>query len=132
MIKPGVKCVVSTCTHYLYGDRCGAGNIDILHEEETHMSEIAENTMCKTFSHNARILNYVSSADNVNWTGSIAGLLDPEYEVTPTIRCTVASCKYWGEGAVCIAEAIEVSGRNSDECQDTNCETFLRRDDDGL
>lgn len=126
---PTVKCKVDTCTHYLYGDRCGAGNIDIMHEEETQMSVIAEHTMCKTFSHAKNIFSYLGTADNVNWTGSAIGLLDPEYKVTPTIACTVASCQYWGEGGICIAEGIEVTGANSNECQDTNCITFKRRDD---
>lgn len=128
-MKPSVKCLVNTCTHYLYGDRCGAGNIDIMHEQETQMSEMVEETMCKTFSHARNILSYVSSADNVNWTGSVMGILNPEYEVSPTISCTVASCKYWGEGAICIAEGIEVTGQNSNECQDTNCKTFVRREE---
>jgi len=126
-MRPVVKCVVNTCTHYLYGDRCGAGNIDIMHEQETKMSEVADQTMCKTFSHARNVFSYLGSADNVNWMGSVLGLLVEEYKVSPTVACTVASCKYWGEGAICIAEAIEVSGRNSDECQDTNCETFERR-----
>ncbi|WP_047153175.1 DUF1540 domain-containing protein [Aneurinibacillus tyrosinisolvens] len=126
-MKPEVKCIVDTCTHYLYGDRCGAGNIDIMHEQETEMSAAKEQTMCKSFCHNQSIFNYLGSADNVNWTGSAIGLVNPDYKVSPSITCTVASCKYWGEGAVCIAEAIEVNGAASNECQDTNCITFERR-----
>lgn len=123
-----VKCIVDTCTHYLYGDRCGARNIDIMHEEETKMSEIVDHTMCKTFSHANRLANYAGSADNMNWGGTAIGLVNPNYEVSPTITCTVSSCKYWGEGAICVAEAIEVTGKDSNECQDTNCKTFYRRE----
>ncbi|WP_274361376.1 DUF1540 domain-containing protein [Paenibacillus thermotolerans] len=125
---PGVKCVVDTCTHYLYGDRCGAKNIDIMHEEETSMSQSVEQTMCKSFSHANGIANYLGSADNMNWGGTAMGLLNPNYEVSPSISCTVSSCKYWGEGAKCVAEAIEVTGMNSNECQDTNCLTFTKRE----
>lgn len=124
---PTVKCVVNTCTHYLYGDRCGAGNIDIMHENETQMSKGIDQTMCKTFTHARNLLSYLGSADNVNWTGAAMGLIDMDYKVSPTVTCTVASCKYWGEGAICIASGIEVTGQNSDECQDTNCQTFARR-----
>jgi hypothetical protein len=124
-----VKCVVDTCTHYLYGDRCGAGNIDIMHEEETKMSEMVDHTMCKTFSHARGIANYLGTSDNVNWVGSALGLLNPDYKVSPSIACTVSSCKYWGEGSQCVAEAIQVNGKDSNECQDTNCHTFIRREE---
>ncbi|MGA9174591.1 MAG: DUF1540 domain-containing protein [Thermoactinomyces sp.] len=126
-MNPEVKCVVNTCTHYLYGDRCGARNIDIMHEDETKMAEIRDETMCKTFAHARNVFSYLGSADNVNWGGSLVGLMDPEYKVSPTVRCTVASCKYWGEGSICVAEAIEISGADSDECHDTNCVTFAGR-----
>ncbi len=124
---PTVKCVVNTCTHYLYGDRCGARNIDIMHEQETQMSENAEQSMCKSFSHAERIANYLGSADNVNWGGTVLGLVNPGYEVSPAVTCTVSSCAYWAEGAVCVAQTIEITGRDSDECQDTNCQTFEMR-----
>ncbi|WP_255298329.1 DUF1540 domain-containing protein [Brevibacillus dissolubilis] len=123
-----VKCIINSCTHYLYGDRCGARNIDIMHEQETAMSQNVEQTMCKSFSHNDHLMNYLGSADNVNWGGTAMGLVDPAYMVSPSISCTVSSCKYWGEGSLCVANAIEVNGlSNSNECQDTNCGTYERR-----
>jgi len=125
---PQVKCVVDTCTHYLYGDRCGAKNIDIMHENETKMALIDEQTMCKSFAHANSLANYLGSADNVNWTGSAMGLVNPQYAVHPSVACTVSSCEYWGEGARCVAKSIEISGRGSNECQDTNCQTFARRE----
>ncbi|MCI3919516.1 DUF1540 domain-containing protein [Paenibacillus sp. TRM 82003] len=124
---PTVKCVVNTCTHYLYGDRCGAKNIDIMHEEETKMSMVVDQTMCKSFAHARGVANYLGSADNVNWAGTVAGLVNPSYEVSPSVACTVSSCEYWGEGAICIAKGIEITGVNSNECQDTNCKTFEKR-----
>jgi hypothetical protein len=131
-MSPEVKCSVDTCTHYLYGDRCGAGNIDVMHEEETYMSMNIEQTMCKTFTHARNIFAYLGSADNVNWVGSAMGLLDPEYEVSPSVTCTVSSCKYWEEGSKCVARAIEVNGMDTNECQDTNCSTFERRDNSAI
>jgi len=125
---PSVKCVVDTCTHYLYGDRCGARNIDIMHEEETAMSQVIEQTMCKSFSHKTGIANFLGSADNKNWGGVALGLVNPSYDVHPSVACTVSSCEYWGEGAICIASGIEITGRNSNECQDTNCQTFRKRE----
>lgn len=127
MMRPIVKCTVNTCTHYLYGDRCGAGNIDIMHEQELEMSQKKEQTMCKTFNHAKNIFDYLGSADNMNVTGTVMGFINPEYKASPTVTCTVASCKYWGEGSICIAESIEVQYPNSNECQDTDCVTFERR-----
>jgi hypothetical protein len=124
---PKVKCVVDTCTHYLPGNLCGAYNIDIMHEEEGHMSEIREQTMCKTFSHRTGIAQMLGSLDNVNWGGALGNLLIPDYNLKPSVTCTVASCKYWGEGSICVANGIEITGAGSNECQDTNCETFERR-----
>ena len=124
---PEVKCVVNTCTHYLYGDRCGAKNIDIVHEEETKMSLIVEQTMCKSFAHASSLANYLGSADNMNVAGTVMGLVNPAYQVHPSVACTVSSCEYWGEGAICVAKAIEITGRDSNECQDTNCQTFEKR-----
>lgn len=126
-MNPIVKCNVNTCTHYLYGDRCGAGNIDILHEHETKMSEVVDQTMCKTFHDAKNIFSYLGSADNINALGTVAGIINPEYKVSPTVMCSVSSCKYWGEGSICIAEAIAVNGPESNECQDTNCQTFVLR-----
>jgi hypothetical protein len=123
-----VKCVVDTCTHYLYGDRCGAENIDIMHEHETQMSQIAEQTMCKSFAYGRSLANYLGSADNMNWTGTAIGLVNPQYIVPVSITCTVSSCNYWGEGSICVAKGIEITGRDSNECQDTNCKTFEQRE----
>lgn len=126
-MNPTVKCSVNTCTHYLFGDRCGAGNIDVMHENEVAMSEMAEQTMCKTFHHAKNIFDYLGSADNMNVGGTLMGVLDPEYQTSPTVTCTVASCKYWGEGSVCSAQTIQIHFPGSNECQDTDCVTFERR-----
>jgi hypothetical protein len=125
---PSVHCEVATCTHYLYGDRCGAKNIDIMHEEETRMAKIADHTLCKSFAHAQGIANYLGSADNMNWLRTAMGLVNPAYNVHPSVACTVSSCVYWGEGARCVAQKIKITGADSNECQDTNCATFGRRE----
>ncbi len=124
MNGPFVKCEVNTCTHWVPGNLCGAANIDILHEEEGRMSETAEQTECKTFYNRGGVSSYLGSADNVNWGGMVSEVLTPGRQMSPTVTCVVDSCRYWEEGDLCNAESIEVSGRNADECQDTNCETF--------
>jgi hypothetical protein len=123
-----VTCYVNTCAHWMTGDLCGAGNIDIMHEEEGRMSVVADQTMCKTFHEAKRITDYLGTLDNVNWTGTIMELTLPGHHADPTISCTVASCVYWDEGRRCTASAIEVTGMNANECQDTNCKTFVRRE----
>lgn len=123
---PRVKCVVDTCTHYVSGDYCAAANIDILYEEEGRMAQQIEQTMCKTYARASSFANMLGSADNVNWGGAVQGIFTGT-SITPTITCVVDSCEYWENGNLCIAEAIEVTGRHADECQDTNCQTFRRK-----
>lgn len=125
-IYPRVKCVVDTCTHWVTGNLCSAGNIDIMHEEEGRMSQIIEQTMCKTYYHASSFANMLGSLDNVNWGGA-ASQLFAGGEMYPTVTCTVNSCEYWKDGNHCIAEGIEVTGRHADECQDTNCQTFRNK-----
>jgi hypothetical protein len=127
LISPRVICYVNTCTHYIAGNLCGARNIDIMHEQESRMSQIDEHTMCKTYHEAKGVTSYLGSMDNVNWTGSVAEMLLPGHHLDPSVSCTVASCKYWQEGRLCVAEGIEVTGALANECQDTNCKTFESR-----
>ncbi|HHY06757.1 MAG TPA: DUF1540 domain-containing protein [Clostridia bacterium] len=126
--NPIVKCIVNTCNHYLPGDKCVAENIDILNEEVNHMSQNAEQTMCKTFAQKSGIANYLGTLDNKNWDGLVSAF-KPGTQITPTVTCIVDTCKYWEQGDVCIAESIEVTGHDSRECQDTNCQTFAKRNE---
>ena len=125
-MSPKVVCHVNTCTHFVAGNLCGARNIDIMHENETKMSEIVEQTMCKSFHETSGVTSYLGSMDNVNWTGSAMVL--PGHHLDPSVSCTVASCFYWAEGRRCTANGIEVTGAMANECQDTNCHTFRRRE----
>ncbi|MGI6344489.1 MAG: DUF1540 domain-containing protein [Bacillota bacterium] len=118
-----VKCHVNTCTHWLKG-MCGAGNIDILSESTSFQPVEGKETQCKTFHKREGIGDYLSSLDNVNWTGTAASLLGGE--MSPSITCTVDTCHYWGQGDRCQAEAIEISGSNADESRETNCQTYSR------
>ncbi len=120
--SPVVECEVDTCVHWLSGNICSAGNIDILHEEEGVMARKVEQTECKTFSER-RGSNLLGGMDNVNWTGTMSEVL-PGKQATPTVTCVVDSCTFWSEGNLCDADNIKVSGPNANECQDTNCETF--------
>lgn len=67
-----MKCEVNTCTHWIPGDLCAAGNIDILNEEEGKMSRLAEQTECKTFYRRRGLANIMGSIDNVNWGGMLS------------------------------------------------------------
>lgn len=119
-----VKCVVSTCTHWLEGNHCNASNIDILHEEENKMSQNAEQTQCKTFNQRRGLANMLGSLDNINWSGVLSKSLLLSEETNPTVTCLVHSCVHWYEGNRCRAASIDVVGDNADESQDTNCYTF--------
>ncbi len=125
-IRPVVKCEVDSCTHWLSGDKCGAGSIDILHEEEGKMAQRREQTECKTFhSKKGGATSYLGSMDNVNWTGMVEEPLEEGTQATPGVTCVVDTCKYWHDGDLCKAEEIEVTGRGANECQDTNCKTYV-------
>lgn len=121
---PKVKCHVDTCTHWMSG-MCGAGNIDILNEEEGKMSQQDEQTECKTFYKRDGVSSYLGSMDNVNWSGMTSSVVGGE--MTPSVTCVVDSCQYWANGDLCHADLIEVSGSGADECQDTNCRTFKQK-----
>lgn len=129
-MRPKVICHVNTCTHYLPGNLCGAKNIDILHEEEGKMSNIEEQTECKTFHHRKGlgITDYLGSLDNVNWGGIASSVVTAgARDLYPSVTCVVNSCKFWSPGNLCHADAVEVTGQNATECQDTNCHTFAHR-----
>jgi hypothetical protein len=126
---PVVTCEVDTCTHWLPGNLCGAANIDILHEEEGRMAEQPEHTECKTFYDRRGVSSLLGSLDNVNWTGLVREPFVSGRDLTPTVTCIVESCRYWRDGDLCEADEIKVTGQGADECQDTNCGTFERRDE---
>lgn len=128
--SPNVTCEADTCTHWLPGNVCAAGSIDVLHEEEGKMAERVEQTMCKTFYGKSRgVTSYLGSADNVNWSGMVAEPLMPGKQASPDVTCVVDSCKYWTEGDLCEADEIRVTGQGANECQDTNCKTYVSRKD---
>ena len=121
-----VMCEVNTCAHWLPGKLCGAKNIDILYEEEHKMSQIAEQTECKTFNHRKGIANMIGALDNVNWSGFATELVKPGLQITPSVTCIVESCIFW-ESNLCNADSIDVTGKGAVECQATNCQTFSNK-----
>ncbi len=126
---PLVKCEVNSCTHWMPDNICAAGNIDILYEEEGKMAREDAQTECKTFHGKRRgVTSYLGSMDNVDWPGMVAEPFAEGRQANPSVTCVVESCKYWAEGDQCEAETIEVTGEDADECQDTNCKTFERKE----
>lgn len=47
------------------------------------------------------------------------------------VKCSVQSCKFWGQGERCTASAIEVNvdggGINARQSDQTNCHTFATK-----
>ncbi|GAB6181703.1 DUF1540 domain-containing protein [Desulfotomaculum defluvii] len=125
--SPKVLCEVNSCTHWLPGNLCGAANIDILYEEEGKMAQRDAQTECKTFYKRNGITSYLGSMDNVNWGGIASGPFKDGQQITPGVVCIVESCKYWDRGNLCDAEIIQITGKNANECQDTNCASFKRK-----
>ena len=112
-------------THWVPGNLCGAGNIDILNEEVGKMSKTVEQTMCKTFEERRGLANFIGSADNVNWVGFAEELVGIGRQLNPTVTCNVDTCKYYYEGDLCNIDAIEITGESAKECQSTDCATFV-------
>lgn len=122
--QPQVKCIVSTCSHWLSGNMCGADTIDIWHQQKGQMSHTLDETQCKSFYKSEGFLGSVGSLHNANISGVIASVI-PGQQVSPRIHCIVSTCVHWGNNDVCTAKAIEVSGGKADESEDTNCQTFV-------
>lgn len=127
MSEPRIECEVDTCTHWINGNLCGAANVDILHEEEGEMAQADAQTECKTFVKKKGLANLLGSADNVNWGGLISSVFMPGQQVTPSVTCVVNTCHFWTRDNLCEADAVKVTGRGADECQDTNCATFINK-----
>lgn len=121
-----VKCVVNSCNHWIPGDLCSAENIDILNQQDLDAG-VPGDTECKTFSKRG-VRSMIASIDNVNWSGMAEEPFKEGRQITPSVTCTVDSCVYWDEGDRCGADAIEVTGRDASECEETNCETFENRE----
>lgn len=123
--QPLVKCAVSSCSHWLSGNMCGADTIDIWHEEKGRMAQSTEETQCKSFYKSEGALGVLGSLHNADITGTIASIL-PGQATSPGVHCIVSTCIHWDTNDICRAEAIEVSGGSADEGEDTNCRTFAK------
>jgi hypothetical protein len=116
--------VVNTCTHYLPGDVCGADVIHIWHQQEGKMSRTIDETECKSFHKNENLLDMAGAMHNVNADGLIAAPFLSGKQLSPGLKCIVSTCEYWEDGDICVANAIEITGRDAQECKHTNCQTF--------
>lgn len=120
MPNPMVKCSVDTCSHWLPGEVCGAGNIDILDRE----AKSSDDTKCKTFNHRSSVANAVGALDNVNWSGMVREPFQEGHQITPSVTCVVGDCVYWKQGDYCTADSIQVTGDDATACEQTDCRTM--------
>ncbi len=125
MNSPQVECSVSTCAHWMPQSLCAAGKIDVLNQSAGQMAQSIDESECKTFIGRASISNMVSSLDNVNWGGTVAEPFAAGTQLTPDVTCVIETCKYWEDGDGCSATAIRITGSHAQDCQDTNCATFV-------
>lgn len=42
------------------------------------------------------------------------------------VRCRVASCKYYGQGDLCMAQNIEIKPAGASDAGEANCATFVK------
>jgi hypothetical protein len=121
--QPQVKCIVSSCSHWLSENRCGADTIDIWHQQKGQMAQSVDETQCKSFYKSEGVLGTVGSLHNASISGVVASVI-PGQSVSPRVHCIVSTCVHWDSHDICRADAIEVSGGRADESEDTNCQTF--------
>lgn len=121
--QPRVKCIVSTCTHYITDNICGAEKIDIWHQQGGQMAKTIQKTECKSFHKREGLLDMIGALHNSNFNGLASSVFQGE-PLSPRVHCIVSTCSYWGKGDACLAEAIEITGNKADECEDTDCQTF--------
>jgi hypothetical protein len=126
--QPRVKCVVPTCNHWLKGNYCTAERIDIWHEQEGKMAESIEKTECKSFHKREGVFQMIAGLHNANIDG-IASSIVGGSTLTPRVHCIVSTCEFWADGDACLASAIEVTGDQADECEDTNCQTYRQNEE---
>jgi hypothetical protein len=119
MNSPSVKCEVNTCTHYVQGDYCAAAVIHVWHQQEGKMSKSITETQCKSY-HKNEGMDALGAVHNMN-----VDALDKGRGFAPGVKCIVSTCEYWDNGDYCTARDIKISGKNSDECEDTDCHTFV-------
>jgi hypothetical protein len=121
--NPQVKCIVSTCNHWVPNNLCGADTIDIWHQQKGEMSQSVDETQCKSFYKREGVLGMIGSLHNAN-IGGVAAALLPGETLAPRVHCIVSTCVHWADGDACTARAIEVTGGKADESEDSNCQTF--------
>jgi len=122
--NPLVKCGVEECTHWMRGNQCMAAKVAIYNEDAGDETEGEKDTQCKSFHLGDGVGDYVGALHNANVGGTLSAAFLDGTQITPTVECYVANCKYWGEGNNCEAESIEVGGANSAKTDDTDCTTF--------
>lgn len=88
------------------------------------MSRTVDETECKSFHKNENLLDMVGAAHNVNAAGMVAAPFFSGQQLSPGVKCIVSTCEYWQDGDLCVADAIEITGRDAQECGTTNCQTF--------
>lgn len=125
--QPQVKCTVSSCSHWLPEKMCGADTIDVWHQQKGQMAQNVDETQCKSFYKSEGLLGTVGSLHNASISGVVASAI-PGQKVSPRVHCIVSTCVHWDSHDICRAGAIEVSGGEADESEDTNCQTFTLSD----
>lgn len=123
--NPEVKCIVNACTHWIPGNICSAGNINILNETENTTSKSKEETICSTFEKRQGLDGLIDSADNINWIEFAEELVGIGRQLNPTVTCIVDTCKYHNKDDLCQIDSIEITyKKNSEYSKSTNCTTF--------
>ncbi len=127
MRAPEVACDVQNCVHWVPGNACSAGTIEI-HNARAPLGPTATgHTACRSFRYRRGLGDVIPALDNVNWGGLLRAPFAPGSQLTPAVRCAVRACLFWRDGERCGADWIQVSGPAATADDETDCATFLPR-----
>lgn len=127
---PEMDCNATNCTHWLPGNLCRAGGIEIFAHRPGAPARATGDTACRSFRYDKGLTDQFLTLDNVNWSGLAGGLFQPGAQITPAVRCAVTACLHHRQPADCAAPHISVSGTGATENTETDCATFLPRHGD--
>lgn len=99
---PNLTCTVTKCGHN-EDKMCTLNSIDV------SGGGSKENTCCNNFTHSESFKNASNSASPATH-----------------IYCQAKDCKYNDE-CVCMAEKIDITPANNGSCEDSKCNTYMKR-----
>ncbi len=127
MAHTQVRCNARNCAHWLPGDLCSAGVIEVEVQGSGPPRGGPGDTLCATFAHRRGLGQVLLALDNFNWADLAEEPFRPDVQTSPEVRCRVRACLFHDGSGRCRADGIQVSGEGATLPEETNCSTYLPR-----